>query len=384
VTKTLPKVDMEDQLAWLHLARCRGIGPKTHRRLIESYGGAKAALAALPTILKRGDSVVRRKVTIPERRVIEDEWGRLQAMGGRMLTLVDEDYPPSLAVVADAPLVLSVLGHTHVLKKDMIGLVGARRASASGVLFVRELAEELTAAGFVIVSGMAHGIDSAAHEGALQGGTVAVLAGGVDQIYPHEKEKLYHDIVKQGAVVSEEKLETQPRGALFPKRNRIIAGLCLGLVVIEAEKRSGSLITVSQALDYGRDIFAVPGSPQDPRSWGANDLIKQGAFLVTESKDVIDHVGAYKETLEEKKKEAKPVAGRVAGGAVKSPQPPSEQHLATIHSRIVSLLGPTPLDTNELLRQTDFSWQHISYVLLQLELEGRLTYHAGNRVSLVM
>ena len=373
----LQKVDFEERLAWLHLARCRGIGPKTHRRLVDSYGGARAALDALPSILKRGDSTVRGKIAMPERRAIEDEWGRLEAMGGRFLTLIDEDYPPSLAVVADAPLVLSTLGHTHILKKDMIGIVGARRASASSVLFARQLAQELSDSGFIIVSGMAHGIDSAAHEGALQGGTVAVLAGGVDQIYPHEKENLYHDIVKLGAVISEEKLEVSPKGALFPKRNRIIAGLCLGLVVIEAEKRSGSLITASQALDYGREIFAVPGSPQDPRSWGANHLIKQGAFLITGSKDVVGHIGAYKETLEDKKKETKPIART-------TPSPPSGEQLETIRSTIVSLLGPAPLDTNELLRQTDFDWQHISYVLLQLELEQRLTYHAGNRVSLVM
>ena len=369
-------LSQEERLHCMHLARCSGVGPSTFRRLIDSFGSATAALRGLPELIERNAKGLRQKIMIPPRQAIEQEYAAIDALGGHVLVLSDDDYPPSLAVLGDAPLALTVLGQLRFFKKDMLSIVGSRRAAGSSILYIRSLAADLASCGYVVVSGLAHGIDAAAHEGSLASGTVAVLAGGVDQIYPPEKKDLYHAIADKGVLLSEEPLGKAPKGGLFPKRNRIIAGLSLGTIVIDAEKNSGSLITAQRAVDYGRDVFAIPGAPQDPRSWGANHLIRDGATLVTRVEDILDVLAAYKESLEEKKphvQPAKPTMNVSLG----------DKDIADIRASVMTLLSPSALDVDELARLCDFPWSSIAYVLLQLELEGRIEYHIGNRVSLL-
>ncbi|HYS46767.1 MAG TPA: DNA-processing protein DprA, partial [Rhizomicrobium sp.] len=259
-----------ERRAWLRLARTENVGPVTFRNLIARFGSATAALEELPRLASRGGG---KNFVLPDETEALRELDALAMLGGRMIAACEPEYPRGLKALEAPPPILSMLGHPHLLQKEMIAIVGARNASALARKFADMLARELGFAGLVVVSGMARGIDSSAHEAALAVGTVAVVAGGVDIIYPPENEKLYAAIKNQGVIVSEMRLGEAPQARHFPRRNRIISGLARGVVVVEAAEKSGSLITAQCALDQGREIFAVPGSPLDPRARGANRLI---------------------------------------------------------------------------------------------------------------
>ena len=291
-------------------------------------------------------------------------------MGVSLLAPDETGYPPRLAVLEDAPPLLGVRGALEVLMRPMIAIVGSRNASGAGLKFAGQIAHDLSEAGFVIASGLARGIDQAAHRTSLNGGTVAVLAGGHDRIYPPEHVDLLTDIVKSGAAISEMPLGHVPRARDFPRRNRLISGVALGVVVVEAAHRSGSLITARIAAEQGREVFAVPGSPLDPRAAGTNDLIKQGATLITEAADVISAV--------------EPIMERPLGLRESDDDEPFDFEPETAdRSRILNLLGPSPVSLDDLIRMSGASPATARVVLLELELAGRLERHGGGLVSLI-
>ena len=358
-----------EKLAWLRLARTPEVGPVTFAQLIARFGTASAALEELPRLAQRGGKA--RNLTPASEDDAARENEQLTKLGGRLILSSDADFPEGLAALAPPPPVISVLG--VLPKKDMIAVVGARNASALARKFTQVLARELGEAGLAVVSGLARGIDFAAHEAALEHGTVAVVAGGVDTIYPPENEALYRAIVEQGAVVSEMPLGEEPQARHFPRRNRLISGLARGVVVVEAAERSGSLITANYALEQGREIFAVPGSPLDPRAKGANRLIREGATLVESAADVLSVLG--------------PILGRTfhapetAPAAAPRMEPGLEQEADHVRRRVEEALGASPIEMDELIRQTGAQPSAVLEVILELELAGRCRRHPGNRVS---
>ncbi|MDF2764885.1 MAG: dprA [Rhodospirillales bacterium] len=371
---SLPRRELSatERLDWLRLIRSENVGPVTFRHLLRRFGSAAAALAALPDLAKRGGRAQPLKVH--PRAAAEREIAELERLGGRMIGFIEPDFPAPLAAIDDSPPLLTVLGQAQVLTRPTVAIVGARNASANGRLLAGRIAREIGAAGYSIASGLARGIDSAAHEAALETGTVAVVAGGIDVIYPPENEALYRAIAERGAVVAEMAVGTVPQARHFPRRNRLISGLSLGVVVVEAALRSGSLITARFALEQGREVFAVPGSPLDPRSAGANGLIRDGALLVESAADVIAALSAQKPPLsarDELKFSAAPAAD------------PGEREVAAARPVLLELLSPEPVAVDELLRACPFSPAAVQTALLELELAGRLARHPGNRVSLL-
>lgn len=358
----------EQRLDWLRLIRSDHVGPRTFRVLIKHYGGARAALSALPELARRGGA--KGPPRIPSREDAERELKAARALGVRFVALGEPDYPRRLQMIDDAPPLLAVRGNFSVLSLPAVALVGARNASAAGMRFAERLARDLGTGGFAIVSGLARGIDAAAHRASLATGTIAVLAGGHDYIYPREHTELAEAILAQGSLVSEMPLGHEPRARDFPRRNRLISGLCAGVVVVEAAKRSGSLITARCALEQGREVFAVPGSPLDPRAEGANDLIKQGATLVTDAADVIAVLH--------------PILGGPVELRAEEPEAPAPgvEAAAAERARIIGLLGPTPVPIDDLVRLSGSSPAIVRVVLLELELAGRLERHGGALVSL--
>lgn len=363
-----------ERLDWLRLIRSENVGPRTFNRLLERFGSAGAALAALPDLAKRGG--LRRPIAIASRSEAERELETAERLGLRYLATVEPAYPRWLAATEDAPPLLTVLGDPALLSKPMIALVGARNASLNGRNFARRLAADLGRAGLVVVSGLARGLDTAAHQGALASGTVAVMAGGADVVYPPENEGLWRDIVQSGAAVSEMPPGTQPQASHFPRRNRIISGLSLGVVVVEANARSGSLITARFAADQGREVFAVPGSPLDPRAAGPNDLIRHGATLTETADDVMNVLA---DLLRRPLSEGKRADYQGQRAAL-----PDEAEAAKARSEILELLGPSAVTVDEIIRQCQLSPSVVSWVLLELELAGRLDRHPGNKVSLLI
>jgi DNA processing protein len=359
-----------EALARLRLARTEGIGPATFRRLLDRHGSAPAALAALP-------GYTTRSFVAPPLAIAEREMEALARMGGRFLFLDDPAYPPLLARLEDAPPVIAVLGDATLLPRRQVGVVGARAASAGGRRIAEELAAGLTTGGIVVTSGLARGIDAAAHLGALEahGRTIAVVAGGLDQPYPPENAGLQARIAAEGgAVVSEAPLGTQPQARHFPRRNRIVAGLVLGLVVVEAALRSGSLITARLAAEAGREVFAVPGSPLDPRARGGNDLIRQGAHLAESAEDVMALLPALPHDL--------PLfAPRNAA----LPPPDSRATVATPPgdaAKVLEMIGSAPVGVDDLARRCHLSAPIVQAILLDLELSGLVECLPGNRVAL--
>lgn len=274
------------RIDWLRLIRTPSVGPRSFIELIERFGSPAEAISELPDIARRAKG--KRRLVAPPPEDIHAELERLHAAGGRMVALCEPDYPAPLAAIADPPPVLFVRGDTGILQRPSVAIVGARNASSNGRRFAEELATDLGKAGYVVVSGLARGIDGAAHRGALATGTAAAVAGGIDVVYPPEHEELQRRIGETGAVVSDQPVGTQPTARHFPARNRLISGLAGGVLVVEAARKSGSLITARLALEQGREVFAVPGSPRDPRCRGTNDLIRQGAVLTESADDVID------------------------------------------------------------------------------------------------
>ncbi len=365
---------MSDQIDRLRLVRTEGVGPVTYRRLLDRYRTPAAALAALPRLVRAGGR------TNPPPPVssadAQHELDRTQALGGRLIFLDDPDYPPLLALLDDAPPCLTICGNIALAQSRCVAMVGGRNASANGQRMAEILAVEL-AATLTVVSGLARGIDTAAHNGAMRAGhTVAVIAGGIDTPYPPQNTDLHRRIGETHLLITEAPLGTIPQARHFPRRNRIIAGLALGVVVVEAALRSGSLITARLAQEAGREVFAVPGSPLDTRARGGNDLIRQGAILVETAADVLDNLPPA------------PVAAHPTGLGFRKPRPSfDEQPLPAEHPKeataeILALLSPEPTLVDDLLRRCHLTPSVTMAVLLELELAGRVETLVGNRVAL--
>lgn len=368
-TPPLPPLAATERLARLRLIRTESVGPVTWRRLLERYGTAARALAALPDLARQGGR--RAPPVIPPVAAIEAELAAIDALGGRLLLIGDAGYPPALAAVDDAPPAIAVLGNPGLLARPAVAVVGSRNASVSGRRLAATLAADLGRAGLVVVSGLARGVDAAAHQGALATGTVAVVAGGLDVVYPPENRPLYAAIAAAGAIVAELPPGTQPLARHFPRRNRIIAGLAQGVVVVEAALHSGSLITARFALEQGRDVFAVPGSPLDPRARGGNDLIRQGAVLTEGAEDVLSALIGRPRPLPDP---PAPVADAV------EPEGDADDEA---RRRVAEGLSPTPVGVDEIIRTCQLSPRLVATILLEWELAGRLERHPGNRVSLI-
>ncbi len=362
-----------ERLDWLRLIRTDNVGPITFRALLQRYGSASAALEALPDLARRGGR--RRPLKPMPRAAAERELELCARLGARVVGLVEPDYPEALAMVEDAPPLIVVRGNAHLLRRRAVAVVGARNASANGRLLAERLARDLGQAELNIVSGLARGIDSAAHAGALAAGTTAVMAGGVDVVYPPENRPLYDQIVAQGAALSEGAPGLTPTARHFPKRNRLIAGLSLAVVVVEAAPRSGSLITARLAAEQGREVLAVPGSPLDPRAQGCNLLIRRGATLVQSADDVLEALAALL-----RRPFAEP-AGAGAPSAGLAPDTP--EGLDEARTRLLECLSPAPTPVDELVRASQLSAPLVLTVLLELELAGRLERQPGQRVCLV-
>ena len=367
-TSSTTQLSDAQRVDWLRLIRSDNVGPRTFRSLIHHFGSARAALQRLPELARRGGA--DRPGRICSEQDAQAELAASQRIGLRLVASGEAGYPPRLSEIDDAPPLLGIRGAPEVLMRPVIAIVGSRNASGAGLKFAGTLARELSEAGFVVASGLARGIDSAAHRASIEGGTVAVLAGGHDRIYPPEHEELLAMILASGgAAISEMPLGHVPRARDFPRRNRLISGAALGVVVIEAALRSGSLITARMAAEQGREVFAVPGSPLDPRAAGTNDLIKQGATLTTAASDVIDAVEPIM---------ARPVALREAGDDALASEPePSDR------ARISALLGPTAILLDDLIRMSGTSPAVVRTVLLELELAGRIERHGGGLISLI-
>jgi DNA processing protein len=365
-----------ERLDWLRLIRSENVGPVTFYQLLRRFGSATAALEALPSLANRGGR--RAPLVLFPRAAAERELAGLDKTGATLLAWGEPDYPPALAAIDDAPPLLAVRGSSALLSRPAIAVVGARNASANGRRLARELASELGRNGLVVASGLARGIDAAAHLGAMASGTAAVLAGGVDIVYPPENQELYEAIVAQGAVVAEPALGTVPQARHFPRRNRIISGLSLGILVVEAAARSGSLITARFALDQGREVFAVPGSPLDPRCRGTNDLIRHGATLTESVDDILAQLPSGMANAA-RSRTAPPATPSWAPAAVAT----GGEARDSARSQIAERLGPTPVAVDELVRQCHVSPATVVTILLELELAGRLERHPGNQVSLL-
>jgi DNA processing protein len=358
----------QQRVDWLRLARTPNVGPVTFAQLMARFGSATTALDAVPRLARRGGGT---PPEVPDRGLIEHELEMLAAFGGRMIASCEGDYPRGLAALDAPPPAISVIGHTSLLQREMIAMVGARNASALGRKLAESLASALGEAGLVVVSGMARGIDTAAHDGAMKRGTVAVVAGGVDIIYPPENRTLYDRLRAEGAVVSEMPLGEQPQARHFPRRNRIISGVARGVVVVEAAEGSGSLITARYALEQNREVFAVPGSPLDPRARGANRLIRDGATLTETADDVVAVLH--------------PILGagfdEPARDGLDPPSSLADSDVDRMRAAVEEALGPSPVKVDDLIRVCDASPPAVIAVLLELELAGKLTRHPGNSVS---
>lgn len=346
-----------DRLDWLRLARSESVGSTTFAYLIAAYGCASSAIEHLPELARRGGRA--QPLRIATTQEAERELAAGLSLGAQLMLGCEAGFPRLLAVLDSPPPLIWVLGDAQLLARRTVAIVGARAASSAGRRFAHALAAELGAGGYVVISGMARGIDSAAHEGALATGTVAVLAGGVDDIYPPENKDLAEAIRLKGCLVSERPLGFAARAADFPRRNRLISGLSLGVVVVEAELRSGSLITARLAGEQGREVFAVPGSPMDPRARGANDLLRQGAFLVEEAEDVLRVLDAQPGVSEPETPSPGPIDG--AAGAL------DDADL----QRLESLLSLTPTRLDDLARDAGAPSSAVAAALVELSLAGR-------------
>ena len=371
-----PLTDAE-KLAWIRLSRTENVGPITFYRFIEQFGSASKALEAIPTLTAKS----KKQLVIPPLAAIEKEYERVRKNGGDMITAADDVYPLALAATEDAPPVLSVLGNLDLLNKATIGIVGARNSSINGLKFAEKLAKELGEAGQVIASGLARGIDRAAHNGSLETGTIAVVAGGIDIIYPRENEKLYAEIREKGAILAENPLGVSPRSRDFPRRNRIVSGISQGVVVVEATVRSGSLITARLAGEQGRDVYAVPGHPLDPRASGPNALIRDGATLVRDAADILESINSFSGNQ----------LSDVARPTYSVPLAANDEIIEAVHrpdateakTLLMNAMSFTPCEINELIRSADIPASLAQTILLELELCGEIQRLPGNRVMLV-
>jgi DNA processing protein len=358
------------RVAWLRLIRSDNVGPQTFRQLVNREGSAQAALEALPRLSKARSISIR----IPSTAEAEDEIAATQQLGGRIVASSEPGYPPLLRYIAAAPPLLTIAGGASLDCSKTVAIVGARNASSAGQKMTRILATDLGAAGFVVISGLARGIDAAAHKASLRTGTVAVLAGGLDRIYPDENIPLAEEIAASGGMLlTEMPIGWEARARDFPRRNRLVSGMSLGVVVVEAAKRSGSLITARLALEQDREVFAVPGSPLDPRAEGGNSLIQQGARLITGAADIVEALSA-----------ADPSRGAILepdwtpDASTREDEPPSESD----RERLLSALSVTPVAVDDLIAQTGLSVAVMQTLLLELDLGGQLEWSSGQLVAL--
>ena len=364
----------KERLARLRLIRSENVGPITFNRLMERYGTAERALAELPSLAKRGGKL--EGIKISSVADAEKEIAAAEKFGARLIVKGEAEYPLQLAEVEDAPPVLTVMGHAHLLNKPSLGVVGARNASLPGRKIAEDFSGRTGQAGFVIVSGLARGIDSAAHRATLQTGTVAVVAGGIDVIYPPENDNLYREIAERGCVVAESPFSTEPIARHFPRRNRIISGLSLGVLVVEAAAKSGSLITARMALEQNREVFAVPGSPLDPRAEGTNALIRDGAHLATTADDIISVLrGLRMPSLRE--------TGNGWGGGAPDSAAAAEAPSDALRDLILENLSPTPVALDELIRAVEAPISHVLTIIMELELAGRIERQPGNKLNMI-
>ncbi|MQQ09419.1 DNA-protecting protein DprA [Epibacterium sp. SM1979] len=368
----LPPTTEDTRFSRLRLLRSRRVGPVTFHRLINKYGSAQNALEALPKVAR--DAGVKGYEICPASTVTA-ELDAAKAAKARLLCISDPEYPDLLKELPDAPPLLWAIGDTALLKRPSLALVGARNASSLGVRMTRALARDLGAAGYVITSGLARGIDTAAHQAAVETGTIAVMAGGVDVVYPTENSKLAAEIAEKGLRLSEQPMGLAPMARHFPKRNRIIAGLSRALVVVEAAAKSGSLITARDALDLGREVMAVPGHPFDARASGCNLLIRDGAQLVRGAEDVL---AALPNAALSPPEPAQTISDL--------PPPPPEQRslreTTLLHQEILQRLGPTPLPEDQIIRDIATSARDVAPALTELELEGKVDRHPGGLICL--
>jgi len=363
-----------DMVDWLRLIRSANVGPQTFYKLLSRFGSAGAALDALPEMARRGG--MKGSSRIFPKDEAEREIEHHNKIGAQLIARDDALYPPRLRHIDDAPPLISVLGHTGLLKKRAVAVVGARNSSVNGLRIAEQLARDLGDSGMLVVSGLARGIDAAAHRGSLTTGTLAALGGGIDIIYPRENTEIYNAIKEHGVLVSEFAPGTRPRAQNFPRRNRIIAGISRGIVVVEAAPRSGSLITARLALEQGREVFAVPGSAIDPRARGTNDLIRQGAILTETADDILEVISPGRQiNLNVSKPVTKTTPEHPAA-------PPDCQEADEARKLIERFIGPTPTHIDTIIRECSIPSPALSAALLELELAGRLERHPGNLISL--
>lgn len=366
-----PRLTDRQRLNWLRLIRTPNVGPATFRDLINRFGSAENAIEMLPELTLNGGAM--RPVRVPSASEVEVELEAARRQGARFVALGEADYPPLLRQMDSPPPLIAVKGHPSVFNLPAIAIVGARNASLAGIKIAQTLARDLGAQGFGVVSGLARGIDTAAHRGSLETGTIAVLAGGLDMPYPPENVPLIEEILRAGgAIISEMPFGWEPRARDFPRRNRLIAGLSYGLVVVEAALRSGSLISARLAAEMGRLVFAVPGSPLDPRAAGANNLLKEGAILATGAMDVTSQLF--------------PIIGRGLPDSGRFDEPPdfsaTPPPADSDRDRVMEALGPVPTPIDDIIRYTGFHPAQVLMILLELDLAGRLERHPGGNVSL--
>ncbi|MCE3005439.1 MAG: DNA-processing protein DprA [Rickettsiales bacterium] len=357
----------------LRLIRSEQVGPATFFHLVKFCGSVANALTMAPEMSRRGGRA--KPIRIASAADAEREYAAIRNFGAEVILYGEENYPRLLQIVTDAPPLLTVKGHPHLWNHDkIIGMVGARNASANGCAFARKLAIEFGEAGYLVVSGLARGIDAAAHRGALAKGTVAVIGGGINNVYPPENAVLFEEIAATGAIISEMPFGANPHARSFPGRNRIIAGMSRAVAVIEASLKSGSLITANFACEYGRDVFAVPGSPMDPRCQGTNHLIREGAGMLESARDVLGNLAPL-----ERLPLAEPEIGNFAESAMAS----DSSLLDSARKVMTAALGPSPTLLEDVMAATELPPHLVMVVLLELELAGRLQRHPGGRVSLV-
>lgn len=362
-------------LSWLRLIRSEGVGPTTFDKLIAEFGNAENALAAMHTLRSRG------KPLLPANgQTITKEYNDLIKRGGTFILKDDAAYPDNLRAIDDAPPVLSAIGDTMLMQRPMIAIIGARNASVNARKLTATMALTLGEAGFVIVSGMARGIDTSAHEAALETGTIAVLANGIDVVYPPENKKLYDAIAQHGLLLSENALGLEPNAQLFPRRNRIVSGLCVGVIVIEAASKSGSLITARCALDQGREVFAVPGNPLDPRATGPNGLIKRGhAHLIESAEDVLTLLADQPLIPREKPIKKQTVMSFAPVEKETAPALTDDQ----TYMAVWNCLSPTPCGVDDIVLNTGVPVQRVLSLLIEMELTGKVQRLSGNRITRV-
>ena len=372
----------EERLDWLRLARSTNVGPRTFDQLITVYGTPAAALDALPGLASKSGG--KRRITLCTEDAAERELEHIRRIGARLVASCEEDYPSRLRHIDSNPPVFCMAGDARFFTQPAIGIVGARNASAAGCKIAGTMAHDLGKHGFVIASGLARGIDTAAHTASLDTGTIAVIAGGLDIVYPPENGELQRSIGERGILMTEMPPGVRPQAKHFPRRNRIISGLSLGVLVIEAAERSGSLITARYAAEQGREVFAVPGSPLEPRAAGTNRLIREGALLTGSAEDIVE---ALSMTLRLPDAEAEPPGSPATGpdlfstGHTYSTVPDVAE---TDRERIVSLLGPAPVSIDDLIEQSGLEVAEVQMILLEIDLAGRLQRHGNAMVSILI